>query len=67
MNSNKLKSLAVLNDMTINELAKSVGVSKATFFRKLNGESEFSQGEIAKIAEIFNLDATDIYDIFFAT
>lgn len=65
MNVKKLKAFMALNEITINELAKQMQISKSAIFRKLNGTSEFNQGEIAYMARILKLTPQDIYDIFF--
>ena len=46
------------------EFCESIGMSATTYYRKVNGESEFTLAEIKKTAEI--LDIKDIRPIFFA-
>lgn len=33
-----------------------LGISRSTFYRKCNGQSEFTQSEIQKIVDFLNLD-----------
>ena len=49
------------------DLAKYIGISLSRFSAKLNGKhgAEFTQGEIAKITEKYNLIAEEIALIFF--
>lgn len=47
------------------ELAIILGISKSAFQRKLKRETEFSQPEIKKIIDVFNLTNQEIRDIFF--
>ena len=46
------------------EMCERIGISRSAFYRKCNGISEFTQGEIQKIVDILNLDSP--VEIFFA-
>lgn len=37
------------------ELCEKIGISRSAFYRKCNGVSEFTQGEIEKIVEVLGL------------
>lgn len=50
--------------MTVPALAKHLGISKVTLYRKISGESDFYRDEIQKCRELFGKDAAD--NIFFA-
>lgn len=50
--------------ITAEKLCKSIGMSKSAYYRKLNGKSEFTQGEIQKICNL--LDLKSPMGIFFA-
>lgn len=54
------------NNLTANELSKAIGIDPTTFSRKLNGHTEFVQGEIACIARTLELSGEQVVDIFFA-
>lgn len=49
--------------MTVPELAKYLGISKVTLYRKISGESDFYRDEIQKCRELFGIDVAD--SIFF--
>ena len=46
------------------ELCAVIGCSRSAFYRKINGISEFTQGEIQKIVDYLELDSP--IGIFFA-
>lgn len=50
--------------MTVPALAKHLGISKVTLYRKISGESDFRRGEIQKCRELFGKNAAD--KVFFA-
>ena len=50
--------------MSVPDLAKLLGISKVTLYRKISGESDFFRDEIQKCRELFGKDAAD--KIFFA-
>lgn len=56
----KMKS----NGKSIMDMCKMLGISRSAFYRKCNGKSEFTQGEIQKIVVYLNLDSP--VEIFFA-
>lgn len=67
MNQLKLRSIIVLNGDTNGSLAKHLQIAEQTFSSKINEKngSEFTQGEITKIKEKYNLCAEEIDGIFF--
>ena len=64
MNANLLKGTIVANGLTCKEMADKIGIDEATFYRKINGKSDFFLGEIIKICKILKI--TDPTPIFFA-
>ncbi len=48
-------------------LAREIGLDPATLSRKLNGTSEFTQGDIKKICKALNIDPQEIPVYFFAS
>lgn len=50
--------------ISIQEMCDRLNMSRSAFYRKCNGISEFTQGEIQKIVDILDLDSP--MGIFFA-
>ncbi len=50
--------------ISIQDMCDRLDMSRSAFYRKCNGISEFTQGEIQKIVDILNLDSP--MGIFFA-
>ena len=67
MNKNLLKSVMVLHDDTQERLAEYLNISSGTLSLKINetNGAEFTQGEIKKIIERYDLTAEDTEKIFF--
>jgi hypothetical protein len=68
MNKNMLVSKMKLHGDTQEDLAKWIGISVTRFNAKLNGTggAEFTQSEILKIKERYNLTSEEVNAIFFA-
>lgn len=62
---NKLKGIMIYNNDTQENLSKALGLAVATLSYKMNGRTEFTRQEIAKIKERYNLTAEELDDIFF--
>lgn len=62
---NKLKGIMIYNNDTQEDLSKALGLAVATLSYKINGRTEFTRQEIAKIKERYNLSAEELDDIFF--
>lgn len=56
-----VKALQGFYDIEPEEIAAALRISKATAYRKLNGESEITAGELAVLAQLFGCDIADIY------
>jgi len=67
MNTARMRSIMVLHGDTNAALASVIGISPQTFSVKINERngSEFTQSEISKIRERYNLSPEEIDDIFF--
>lgn len=50
--------------MTMKYLAKSIGLTREGFYRKLRGESEFKASEIVRLSYELRLDAVQRDEIF---
>ena len=57
MNVKELKAQMIRKDKTVDQLCAALGISRSAWFRKVGGESEFTQGEISGLR--FELDLDD--------
>ena len=67
MKKNLLESKMKLHGDRQSDLADAIGISLQTFNKKLNGNDSagFTQSEIKKIIERYNLTADEVMKIFF--
>ena len=66
MNKNALRSIMALHGDTNRDLAQVLGKTEQSVSAKMNEKgSEFTQGEIVKIKDRYNLTAEQIEFIFF--
>lgn len=56
-----VKALQGFYDVEPEEIAAALRISKATAYRKINGESEITAGELAVLAQLFGCNIADIY------
>lgn len=62
MNVNLLKGTIIAKGFTIKQISEIIGIDETTFYRKMNGQSDFYCGEIKKICDILHLsDPTPIF------
>ena len=66
VNIAKLKGKIVECDTTQEELAKSIGIDKSTFYRKMKQNGNFSIKEVNLIVSSLNLTKDEAVNIFFA-
>lgn len=66
MKANLLKAEMVKQGINGKELSATIGISESAFYRKMSGDSQFTQGEISDIARALQMDRETILDIFFA-
>lgn len=66
-NYNKLLGRITELGMTKDDLAKKIGMSRTTLYYKLNCESEFTQEEIQRCAEVLDFPSQEISLYFFNT
>ena len=60
-----LKGKIVENNMTMDGIAKKMGIVRSTFYRKMmTGGNEFTAGEIKLIQEILGLANEQVHTIF---
>jgi DNA-binding phage protein len=66
MNIPKLKGKIVENSLSIEKIAKTMGINKSTLYRKLkNNGSDLMIKEVYQIVEILHLTTEDANEIFF--
>lgn len=66
MNKELLRSIMALHGETNKDLGAVIGRSEQSVSAKINENgTQFTQGEIAKIRQHYNLSAEQIADIFF--
>ena len=66
MNAKELKAEMIRKDKSVDQLCAAAGFSRSAWFRKLGGESEFTQGEIQAIRRELELDDRQTMLIFFS-
>ena len=65
MNTKELKAQMVRKEKTVDQLCASLGISRSAWFRKIGGESQFTQGEITELRKELELSDEQTGDIFF--
>ena len=65
MNINRLRGKIAENGYSIPDFSQKIGIKKATFYRKLKRQTEFTRSEIESISIVLNLSAEQIKEIFF--
>ena len=63
-NEIEFRSLAIKKGIKIPQIAKAIGVSTPTLYRKMSGESDFYRAEIQAICDLF--EEKDLNYIFFS-
>jgi len=66
VNSKELKVQMIRKEKTVDQLCAALGISRSAWFRKVSGESEFTQGEISGLRFELELDDEMTGRIFFA-
>ena len=56
MNKARLEYEMNLRNVSKSDMCAMLGISRSAFYRKCNGGSEFTQGEIQKIVDFLNLE-----------
>ncbi len=62
-----LESEMVKKKMNPESLSNELGINPSTYYRKINGESEFNRQEMAIIRYVLGLSSDDMDSIFFAS
>lgn len=66
MNVKELKAQMILKDKSVDQLCTALGISRSAWFRKVGGDSQFTQGEITALRFELDLNDQKTIDIFFA-
>ena len=65
MNKTELKVQMLRKNKTTEQLCSALGISRTAWFRKTNGTSQFTQGEISALRFELDLDDHETAKIFF--
>lgn len=65
MNDKNLRIAMVREDVSVQQLCDRIGIGTTSYYRKLKGETEFTQSEIAAIARVLCLSRDEVFSIFF--
>lgn len=64
MNKTLLQAKMLERNVTVEDVCRACGFSKTAFYRKLNGQSEFTQSEITAIKKLLSLSLEETGRIF---
>ena len=65
MNQTEFKVAQIRAGLSIEDIAKNLGINPVTVYRKFNGESEFTLSELITLKKILGLSNSDVDRIFF--
>lgn len=65
MNVRELKAEMIRKDKSVDGLCAALGISRSAWFRKVGGDSQFTQGEIMALRFELDLDDHQTAKIFF--
>ncbi|MBQ3584522.1 MAG: helix-turn-helix transcriptional regulator [Lachnospiraceae bacterium] len=66
-NSQMLKEKICNSGISITYIAEKIGISRESFYKKLNNKTEFKASEMTIIKEVLNLSVEERDKIFFNT
>ena len=61
-----LKGKIVANGMNVEQLAKSIGINRASMYRKLNNADKITIGEAMRMKEALSMTTEEASEIFLA-
>lgn len=64
MNISKLKGKIVERDLNVDKLAKTIGIDRASLYRKLNDAEKITIGEAAKMKVALEMSDEEAFEIF---
>ncbi len=65
INHNVMFGLMRMRGLTVEDVAKHIGISKAAFYRKMNGKSDFYRKEIVDICSVLSMNHEQMQNVFF--
>lgn len=65
MNGRALLALLTERKITQKKLCEAIGIDYTTFYRKVNGQTDFTRDEISAIARELKLSDEQIIELFF--
>ena len=66
-NMKKLKLKLKEKGLSVEDVSKTMGINRATFYRKIKNDGEtFTVGDIDKLSRILGLQVDEINEIYFA-
>lgn len=65
MNAKELKVQMIRKEKNVDQLCKAIKISRSAWFRKVCGQSQFTQGEIKNLRHELDLDDQQTAIIFF--
>lgn len=65
-NKTELKVATIRKGLSFEDLAKTIGVTLPSFYRKINRDGDFSRNEIIAISKKLELTEAETHFIFFA-
>lgn len=66
MNDKNLKVALIREEVSVPQLCERIGIGTTSYYRKIKGETQFTQGEIAAITEALHLSRDEVFSIFFS-
>lgn len=66
MNPTEFQVALIRAGLSKENIAISLGINISTFYRKFNGESDFTLSELRKLKKILHLTKDDVDRIFFS-
>lgn len=62
--ANILKAKMIEKGIKADDLAKKLGIKKTSFYRRLNGHTQFGLDEVQKVCDILDLTDQQVLQIF---
>lgn len=64
MNDRKLRSIMILHNDTIDELAEYLGITRQTLHNKMSGRTDFTRNEMIMIKQRYKLNDDEFVETF---
>ena len=66
MDVKELKAQMIRKDKSVDQLCAAIGISRTSWFRKVGGDSQFTQDELQRLRNELQLDDEQTIMIFFS-